>query len=353
MPRRLPEYCTEDVDRHGNVRVYLRLPPERKKIRLRGLPWSEEFMRAYAQAKAGAQQKTRSQVGTLRWLCELYFASPEFTRLDAETKRRRHLNLDAICAEPWRMDDPEGLKVGEQRVDWFTSKSIRVLRDRKAATPDMANAWVKDMRQVLKYALESDIDGVEKNVARDVPRLKSLNPGGHHSWSADEVRAFEERWPIGTKERLAFALLLYTAQRRGDVCRLGKEHLQDGWLVFTQAKNERNRPKEMAIPLLPQLKAIIDASPCGQTTFLTSSQGRAYSSRGFGKWFEQACATAGVPGRAHGLRKAAAAILAEKGCTAKEIQAITGHAQLAEVARYTAKADQRKLAAAAMAKMGE
>ncbi|MEH2611300.1 hypothetical protein V1293_003589 [Bradyrhizobium sp. AZCC 1693] len=54
---------------------------------------------------------------------------------------------------------------------------------------------------------------------------------------------------------------------------------------------------------------------------------------------------AGLPERrkAHGLRKAAARRLAEAGCSASEIAAITGHKTLAEVERYTRAADQERL----------
>ncbi|MFX6357469.1 tyrosine-type recombinase/integrase, partial [Acinetobacter baumannii] len=48
--------------------------------------------------------------------------------------------------------------------------------------------------------------------------------------------------------------------------------------------------------------------------------------------------------KAHGLRKAAARRLAEAGCSASEIAAITGHKTLAEVERYTRAADQERLA---------
>jgi integrase len=53
---------------------------------------------------------------------------------------------------------------------------------------------------------------------------------------------------------------------------------------------------------------------------------------------------------AHGLRKATARRLAEAGCTMHEIAAITGHASLSEVQRYTKAADQARLARAAMDK---
>jgi integrase len=66
-------------------------------------------------------------------------------------------------------------------------------------------------------------------------------------------------------------------------------------------------------------------------------------------------AKAGLPDRCvlHGLRKAAARRLAEAGCTEKEIAAITGHTTLKEVARYTRAADQKRLAAGAVAKLTE
>jgi hypothetical protein len=37
-----------------------------------------------------------------------------------------------------------------------------------------------------------------------------------HTWTEDEIAAYERRWPVGSRERLAFALLLYTGQRVSD-----------------------------------------------------------------------------------------------------------------------------------------
>jgi integrase len=56
---------------------------------------------------------------------------------------------------------------------------------------------------------------------------------------------------------------------------------------------------------------------------------------------------------AHGLRKAAARRLAEAGCTALQIAAITGHKTLKEVSRYTAAADQGRMARDAMKRIGD
>jgi hypothetical protein len=50
------------------------------------------------------------------------------------------------------------------------------------------------------------------------------------------------------------------------------------------------------------------------------------------------------------IRKAAARRLADAGCTMHEIAAITGHASLSEIQRYTKAADQKRLALSAMEK---
>ena len=52
MPRRLPPGCVEDRDRHGTIRIYYR-SKSRPKVRLRGTPWTPEFMAEYDAAKGG------------------------------------------------------------------------------------------------------------------------------------------------------------------------------------------------------------------------------------------------------------------------------------------------------------
>jgi integrase len=86
--------------------------------------------------------------------------------------------------------------------------------------------------------------------------------------------------------------------------------------------------------------------PGGHLTFLTTAQGKSFGAASFGFWFRQRCREAGLPKHcaAHGLRKAACRRLAEAGCSANVIAAISGHATLAEVSRYTRAADQERLA---------
>ena len=71
---------------------------------------------------------------------------------------------------------------------------------------------------------------------------------------------------------------------------------------------------------------------------------------GFGNWFRERCDEAGLPKcSAHGFRKAASRRLAEAGCGNPLIKSITGHKTDKKVSRYTAAADQVRLAEQAMA----
>jgi integrase len=105
-------------------------------------------------------------------------------------------------------------------------------------------------------------------------------------------------------------------------------------------------------PVHKDLRAIIDATPSGHLTYLVAEFGKPFTAAGFGNWFRDQCNMAGLPHCTfHGLRKAAASRLAEAGCSAHQIAAITGHATLKETQRYTLTADRKRMAAEAMAKL--
>lgn len=339
-------FVVEDVDRHGNVRRYFRRKGQ-SKIRLLGQPGSPEFMNAYQIALAGERLPTRkkasqrnkqSGVGTLKWLCEAYFGFAEFKRLDPRTKRVRRNILDNLCREN-----------GDKPVRLMEPRHVRSIRDERAERPEAANAALKALRQIFAYGVATEL--VDRNPAKDVPYLKSSSQG-FHSWTDDEVRKFEATHPVGSKARLAFALLFYTGQRRSDVIQFGLQHVRDGRINFTQHKNRNRKPISLSIPIIPALQEIILASPCGDLTFLVTNFRRPFSAAGFGNKFRFWCDQAGLPHcSAHGLRKAAAARLAELGASEHEIMAITGHQTSKEVSRYTRAARQKVLAESAMARI--
>src|SRR5215207_780522 len=124
------KYVTSDVDRHGNPRWYFR-KGGKPKIRLRGLPVSEEFMAAYKAALAGysppqrPRRSSKSLAGTLRWLCEEYSRSAPFHELAPRTRYVRRRELERVCTT-----------AGDLPLSDLTASAIRKGMDRRAETPE-------------------------------------------------------------------------------------------------------------------------------------------------------------------------------------------------------------------------
>ena len=225
------KHLVEDVDRHGNVRVYVRR--HGRKVRIRETPGTDEFMVAYRaalNAPAGTPDNRSSHPsapGSLRWLVQTYYSCPEFLELHKSTRAGRRAMLDGICREH-----------GTKPFARMEAKHVRLqIRDPKAVTPEAANARVKALRQVFNWAVE--VGHTKSNPARDVPMLQSNNPDGFHTWTEEEVQKYEARHPSGTKARLALALFLYTGVRISDAVRLGPQMERDGELCFTPCVKTR------------------------------------------------------------------------------------------------------------------
>jgi len=334
LMRRPPQYCNGFIDRHGKARWYFRRAGF-KRMALPGLPWSPEFMAAYEQALAGQPMPIgaeRTTPGTLRALAVSYFASPAFQSTRPTSQYSRRNIIDRLCVEH-----------GDKRVAPLQRDHVVKLLAR-AATPMAANKLRSSLRALMQHAVEIGLRADDPTSGVRAIRVKS---DGYHSWTEAEIAQFEKHHSLGSRARLAFALLLYTGQRRADVLRMGRQHLSDNAICVRQQKTGR----EVWIPVHEALAPIL-AGASGNMTFLLTDQGRPYTAAGFGNWFRRQCREAGLHGcSAHGLRKAAARRLAEAGCSTHEIAAITGHASLREVARYTEAVDRRRLAQSAMAKV--
>jgi integrase len=283
---------------------------------------------------------------TWSWLVLRYFAEcSEYKRLDRKaTQIPRRQILEATFDEPLKPGSDK--RFAEMPLAKMTANAVEVLRDRKLSTPQAANARLKAMRQVFVWAVAKG--HVPFNPAREVPYFKTGSEG-HHTWTVDEVRQFEQRHPIGTKPRLAMALLLFTGQRVSDVIRFGKQHVKHDMLTFTQHKGRNRKPHPMQLNILPVLQSTIDASPCGDLTFLVNDfNNRPYNQLGFSHRFRDWCDQAGLRHcSAHGLRKAGA-IAANEGATAHQLMAIFGWDSIKQAEHYTRKANQAKLARQAM-----
>jgi integrase len=367
-------YYYEDRDRHGNLRRYFRKRIEHtekyRKVRLREPPGTAEFHEEFAAAMTGrTYQKAeparptapRAVENSLRWLVEKYFReSITFRSYDEETKKVRRRLLKLLCNEP----EKEGsqVQVGDLPCDIPEAKII-VLVNRKAETSiDSANARLKAIRKLSEWAVSTTPKLMAANVAKNVPLLKRKNTGGWHTWTLEEIDQYVIRHPIGTKAHLALMLFLLVGQRISDIAKIGRPHIRRAehispmlrkihpgrWLAFRQHKNRNSKPVDLVIPILPQLETVLAASTIGRLTFLETEFKRPYTTKGLGNWFERRCVDAGVPGRAHGLRKAGATIAAENGATAHQLMSIFGWKTLEQAELYTEAVRQQLLAGGAM-----
>jgi integrase len=304
------------------------------RIPLPGIVGSAEFIEAYRQALAAAPlaigTSKRSKPGSVSAAIADYYGSQSFRNLGGGTPASRRAILERFRE-----------KHGHMLLASLPKEFIVALLD--TMPPHAARNWLKALRHFTTWC-------AERRLVRSDPtlgiRLKTPKSDGYHTWTEDEIAAFEAHWPIGSKPRLALALGLYTAQRRGDVVRIGRQHMRDGVLTLRQEKTGAM----LAIPVHPDLAAIIAATSTGHLTLLITRTGRSYSANNLSDLFRTWCNAAGLPPRCvfHGLRKAACTRLADAGCTEHEISAISGHKSLKEVQRYTKAADQARLARAAM-----
>jgi integrase len=263
---RVYRYLFQDVDRHGNVRIYFRRKGQ-PKIRLIERPGTPAFEAEYQRAFRGLSHhrsalQTPAGRGTLRWLCEQYYASAKFRSLAESTRKVRRGILDEICARYGNFPHSE-----------MEARHVAKLRDEKSAFPEAANNRVKVLRQLFGWACLPEYRHAEKNPARDVSKLPSANPEGIRAWTEADAAHYEACHPIGTKARLAFDLLIYTGVRRSDVVKLGPQMEREGKLLFSETKGSSRTIKTHELPILPPLRHSIDATKqqIGHLVFLVTA----------------------------------------------------------------------------------
>ena len=171
----------------------------------------------------------------------------------------------------------------------------------RADKPDSANGLRKVLREMMKVAVK--LEWRDDDPTLGVKKIKPKKKGGFHRWTDAEIAKFEQRHPIGSKARLAMALGLYTGQARQDVILMGEQHItrydsEQGCEVeilnWVRKKTEDKTGLELAIPVHPELRRIIDATPSRHLTFLVTELGAPFTAAGFGNWFRDRCNEAGL-----------------------------------------------------------
>jgi integrase len=288
-------------------------------------------IKIYEYARAPVVHAPRS-ADSIYALITAYQGSPEWAALSSG---RRY-----VCEIYLRRLKP----LGAFKATDLRRRDIRAIRNGIASTgrPGAANLFVNVVSAMCGWAIRAD--WLEHNPAVGIQPI----PGGHlPAWSqAQADRAIEE---LPEHLRRLVLLALYTGQRRGDLCRMAWSHYDGVRIRVTQGKTGT----PLIIPVHPVLKAAMDKWPRIAATILTNHRSQPWKPASITAGLRSALERIGFPDGhgIHGLRKLAAANLAEAGCSASEIAAVTGHRSLAMISLYTASADQERLATAAIVRL--
>jgi integrase len=328
-------YVHELTDRHGHRRAYLR-KPGCPSVALPLPIGTRAFVEAYHAALESAPPRIvgRAKAGTWAALVQHYYASRSWLALSPQSQRTYRHILDRYVAAH-----------GHRLVRQMEAKHVEAIIAAKASTPAAANKLRKMLGLLMRIGI---LHGYRKDNPVTAVKGMKIKSKGHKTWTDDEIATFEAHHPFGTEARLALSLLLCTGQRRSDVVRMGREHLSDGIITIAQAKTG----EVVSIPILPALQKVLDEVQRRRITptFIVTEYGHAFTEAGFTNKFRDWVIAAGLPKglSPHGLRKAFCRVAAEAGLTPHQIMSISGHRTLAEVTRYTAAADKKKLAVEGM-----
>lgn len=327
-------HVTWRTNKNGSVRYYFRRrgqPTER----LPDDPLSPEFMQEYNRLLHWVAPEVSAQEGSFAWACDQYMDSPEFKSRAESTRTARRRIMISMMKE--RLDPAFPETFGDERLARITAKHVRVLRDRKAESPNAANERLKILSQVFKLATARD--WVETNPVKIVERL-STPKGGHDTATDEQIAQYLQKHASGPAW-LAMKLLTEFGVRVSDLRILGRQHVKKGFLVFDTVKTGVRCELEIST----EMQTILPKHGA-HMTFLLSDHGRPYKSdkalsQRVSKWFQQA----GVEGiTAHSVRKWLATKKAEEGATEMQLMAWFGWNDPKEARPYVQKANRRKLA---------
>lgn len=247
MPRKLPPYVTRERDRHGNLRFYFRRR-HGKRTRLPDIN-SEGFEEAYATAIAGGKVKReiKANVLSLEWLISQYRQSVAYQSLSHATRRQR----DNIFRNASMGD------AGRQPYTAITKAGIAMARDKRAATPAQARNFLDAMRGLFGWAAECGLVKMDPTLGvKNPPRRTGA---GFPAWTKDDAARYEARWPLGTRQRVWYAVLRFTGVRRGDAVTIGWQHVRDGVVTIWTEKSQGR--VEVSIPIRRELAEALAAGP--------------------------------------------------------------------------------------------
>ena len=155
---------------------------------------------------------SRTQPGTIDSLIVDYYRSAEWQDLAEQTRRVRRGIIEKFR-----------VRHGTKRVALLRPEHIESML-REIAKPSAKRDWLKAIRALLRFAVPIMLKAdPTAGIKVKLPKTR-----GHHSWTDAEIEQYRASWLLGTQQRLTFEFALETASRRGEVVRLGPQHVRNG-----------------------------------------------------------------------------------------------------------------------------
>lgn len=352
--RFLPEFVTKERNRHGNIRY---------RFRKKGLPsgyfksvmGTDDFRKEYyAFLNPGDETpkvlKSSAKPGTVDEALDRYMTPIDRLGPSAITQQK----VGAVLEDFRQGDDISGYRGTRilRHIDFEVIDKIVAKKRIKTGTGNKTKGGIhaaiklrKELVRFFDFCVKAKLCDVNPAAQSSLVKVAAgEKTKGFHTWTEADIQQYRDFHRLGTRERLAMELYLWTDQRRCDVFKMGKAQIVGGRIPVVQAKTG----KALWVPLAPQLLEAIVAMPPHLTSpfcFIVSRKGTAYTKESFGNWFKESCVAAGLlHHNGHGLRKATLRRLAELGTANKPMKALSGQERDETLAIYTADADQKKLA---------
>lgn len=312
-------------------RLYYYYRRNGRRIKLPSDPTTIEFIDAYNRTHASFEGKSESKqygIGSVSGLVISYKSSSDFSKLSVNSKRIYSIYLREITD-----------KLGDLDANKVTKRVFLEWRDTMQDKAGKANILMAVARILWSFGTDRGI--VSSN---PITKIVNLKTGERKPWMTEEIESFKEHADQSLK--LALALGLYTGQRISDVIKMQWNHIRDGGIEIVQQKTKAF----VWVPMHPELASLVSEAPKKAVTILTNPEGKPYTTQALKLAFRKTCNLSGLPMGCvfHGLRKTAAVMLAEAGCSNEQIKAITGHRTDKMVSHYTKGANQKVLATSAI-----
>lgn len=345
----------------GNVRWRCRVEGnKRKHITLTVTPDHPDFMEIYRAARAGVKLDPRSAPAdrairhSVAWLTHTYLAHlqdmVQAGQASPLTYKQRANYLALLRGHVSTSGNSQGQEFADLHMLIPTHELI-AWRDSYAATSGKADNMVKAARAMYQWAMSRGI--VDQNPATGIGKIHK-SQGGAVPWTVADLTRYREKHPPGSQAHLAITLFMFTACRIADAVVLGRANeVRKGGDMWLDWQPGKRGSAPVSIPIAAPLERAIRAQAVIGPRYLLNSHGQPWASPdSFRNRFADWCEEAGLKNRsAHGIRKAAAHLLAQSGASQFEIMTIHGHTQAKTSEIYTRAVDRQRMAQAALQRM--